>query len=160
MSTFKRRYFTLLPAVAVLGLASACGGGEEPAPDAGETAAPTAAPASPATAPTTGASTTGNVIEVVMTTTDAGASGTFEPATITARKGDVIRFVAEGGAAHNVSFPQADNPGKAGLPAPSPYITTAGQTWELPVTMNAGSYNFQCDPHAMMGMKGVLTVTE
>jgi plastocyanin len=37
-------------------------------------------------------------------------------------------------------------------------LATPGQSIDVPVTMGVGEYTFQCDPHAMMGMKGTLTV--
>lgn len=157
---------SLLGAVAFL--AAACGGGDN---NAGQTADNGAAPAAeaPATAPATApaaapeaapaaAPTTGNVVEVHMVTTPDGASGHFEPANVTVKKGDTVRFITDGKVAHNVEFPPAENAGKSGLPAPSAYLTAAGQTYDLPVTMDAGTYNFNCLPHSTMGMKGVLTV--
>ncbi len=87
------------------------------------------------------------------------ASGVFEPAQVTAKKGDILRFVNDGGAAHNANFAGApENAGKSGLPGATPYATAAGQSVDVPVTMEAGTYTFQCDPHAAMGMKGQLTV--
>jgi plastocyanin len=99
----------------------------------------------------------GTVHTVRMTTTQGGASGTFEPANLTVKKGDVIKYVSEGNAAHNVSFPADQNPGKSNLPGVGPYKTN-GETYELQVAMDPGTYNYQCDPHAAMGMKGTLTV--
>jgi plastocyanin len=158
---------SLLGAVAFL--AAACGGGDNS--NAGQTTDNSATPAAeaPATAPATApaatpeaapaaAPATGNVVEVKMITSPDGASGHFEPASVTVKKGDTVRFTADGKAAHNVEFPPAENAGKNGLPAPSAYLTAAGQTYDLPVTMDAGTYNFDCQPHATMGMKGVLTV--
>ncbi|HLL47700.1 MAG TPA: plastocyanin/azurin family copper-binding protein, partial [Longimicrobiaceae bacterium] len=92
-------------------------------------------------------------------TTQNGASGQFEPAQVTAKPGDVLHFVPDGGAAHNVSWPAADNPGKTGLPPASPYVTAPEQAVDQVVSMGPGTYNFQCDPHAPMGMKGTLTVS-
>lgn len=156
---------SLLGALAFL---AACGGGDNnnagqttdnaaPAAEAPATAPATAPAAEPAAAPAT-APATGNVVEVHMVTTPDGASGHFEPANVTVKKGDTVRFIADGKAAHNASFPPAENAGKSNLPGPGPFLTTAGQTYDVPVTMDAGTYNFQCDPHAAMGMKGVLTV--
>jgi hypothetical protein len=34
------------------------------------------------------------------------------------------------------------------------FLQLPGQTWDLAVKMPAGSYFFQCDPHAALGMKG------
>jgi plastocyanin len=155
MPTLKRSRFFQAPLIAALALAAACGGGEnQPAPAATE--APAAAPA--AAPGGTGPAAAGNVIEVQMITTDGGASGRFEPAQITARQGDVIRIINDGGGVHNLAFAANKNPSGAALPPSSPFLAGAGQTADVPVTMGAGSYNFECTPHAMMGMVGTLTV--
>jgi len=150
---------SLLGAVAFL---AACGGGDKGGDGAATTdnngAAPAPAAEAPATAPATAPAAQGNVVEVHMVTSPDGASGKFEPSNVTVKKGDTVRFIADGKAAHNVSFPAADNVGKSNLPATGTYMTAANQTYDVPVTMDAGTYNFQCDPHATMGMKGVLTV--
>lgn len=144
---------TILPALA-LALLSACGGGEQkPAEE------PAAAPAQPAPPAPTAAAATGDTITVRMVTTQNGAAGQFEPAAVTAKPGDVLRFVSDGGAQHNVSWPADQNAGATGLPAPSAYVMTPDQPVDVPVTFGAGTYTFQCDPHAPMGMKGTLTVS-
>lgn len=131
-----------------LSVATAACGGDATAND--EVASGVATEAS-ASAPTP----TGEVIEVKMITD--GAGNYFEPAEITANRGDVIRFVLESGV-HNVSFPSGENPGLSDLPAPSQYLQLPGQTYDLTVDMDAGEYFFQCDPHAALGMVGTLTV--
>lgn len=157
------RIMNKLSLLGVAALLAACGGGDnggQTADNSGAAAPAAEAPAAeaPATPPAAPAAQ-GNVVEVRMVTTQNGASGTFEPANVTVKKGDTVRFIAADNlAAHNVSFPPAENAGKSNLPGPSPYITTAGATYDVPVNMDAGTYNFQCDPHAAMGMKGVLTV--
>jgi plastocyanin len=141
-----------LAALAVVLLAACGGGGDEP-PKAAEPAAEPAAPvASAAPAPT------GDTVVVRMVTTQNGSGGQFEPATVTARPGDVLHFVSDGGAAHNVDFTAA-NPGVAGMPAASTYLMADGQSVDVPVNFPAGTYNFQCEPHLATPMKGVLTVT-
>jgi plastocyanin len=162
-----------LPLVALLALSAACGGGDEqaaPATTDTTTAAasgtptvevaPTTTPAAPGATATPDAG--GQVHEVQMVTTQGGASGEFQPATITVKKGDVIRWtMADGTVMHNVSFAQADsNPAGFTAPADSPFLTQAGQTYELKIDFAAGTYNYVCVPHEMMGMKGVITVTE
>lgn len=157
-----------LPVVGLLALAAACGGGESsdnaaattesaPAATTTETAAPaaTTAPAAGATAPATG-----NVVEIKMISENGGASGKFEPANVTVKKGDVIRWVmADAQAAHNVSFSMAQgNPAGFSAPADSPYLSQAGQTFEVPVSMDAGTYHYVCVPHMAMGMVGSITV--
>lgn len=135
-------------------LLAACGGGGDETPKANEPAGEMA-PA-PAPAPTASAAT-GDTIVVRMVTTQNGAGGQFEPAAITAKPGDVVRFVSDGGAAHNVDFTSV-NPGVAGMPAASSYVVADGQSVDVPVTFPAGTYNFVCQPHLATPMKGVLTV--
>jgi plastocyanin len=159
-----RKRTVVRPALAALSvlLLAACGGGGDSGSAGSASSEPSgsapAATAEPA-APSGTAAATGDTITIRMVTTQNGASGQFEPAQVTAKPGDVLHFVADGGAAHNVSWPAADNAGKAGLPAPSPYVTAAGQAVDEVVSMAPGTYNFQCDPHAAMGMKGTLTVS-
>ncbi|MEP6990906.1 MAG: plastocyanin/azurin family copper-binding protein [bacterium] len=83
----------------------------------------------------------------------------FKPSEITAEKGDIIQFTLKVGV-HNVHFLADSNPGKSGLPPASDMLQLPGQTYDLPVTFAPGRYYFQCDPHALLGMKGHLTVKE
>ena len=142
-----------LTVVALL-LLSACGGGGDAPKDAASEPSGSAAPAPPAAA-----AASGDTITIRMVTTQAGAAGQFEPAEVTAKPGDVLHFVSDGGAPHNLSFPPADNAGASGLPTPSTYLTSDGQAVDVPVTFAPGTYTFQCDPHMATGMKGKLTVT-
>jgi plastocyanin len=66
--------------------------------------------------------------------------------------------MADGQAAHNVYFDPSQNPAGAQLPPASPYLTQAGQTWEMTADMGAGSYDYICQPHAATGMTGQITV--
>lgn len=99
----------------------------------------------------------GQVIEIEMLTDDQG-NNVFRPAEFTAKRGDVVRFTL-GGGVHNVSFPADSNPG-ATFPGPSDMLQLPGQTYDVKVTQAAGRYYFQCDPHALLGMVGYMTVTE
>jgi plastocyanin len=162
-----------LPILGLLALAAACGGGDNTeTADTTTTDAPattgtptvtTTTPAAPA-APAAGAPVTpdagGQVHEVKMVTTQGGASGEFQPKTITVKKGDVIRWtMADGSAVHNVSFTSAQgNPGGFTPPADSPMYTQAGQSYEVKVDWAPGTYNYVCVPHSMMGMTGSVTV--
>jgi plastocyanin len=156
------RIMNKLSLLGVAAMLAACGGGDKPANDGAATdngAAPAPAAEAPAaTAPAAAPAAQGNVVEVHMVTTPDGAAGHFEPANVTVKKGDTVRFIADGKAAHNVAFPPAENVGKSNLPAASPYVTTPGGTYELAVNMEPGTYHFVCEPHVTMGMKGVLTV--
>jgi len=147
-----------LPLLGLAALLAACGGGDQKAASTDtDTTTAAAAPAA-APAPAAPAAAQGNVVEVRMVTSADGASGHFEPANVTVKKGDTVRFITDGKTVHNASFPPAENVGKSNLPAPGPYLTTPNQNYDLVVTMDPGTYNYQCDPHAAMGMKGVLTV--
>lgn len=151
-----------LPLLGMVALLAACGGGDKTSDNGGAAAGTdtTTAAAAPAAAPAPApAAAQGNVVEVHMVTSPDGASGHFEPANVTVKKGDTVRFITDGKTVHNVSFPAAENAGKNGLPAVGTYLTTPNQNYDVPTAgMDAGTYNFQCDPHATMGMKGVLTV--
>jgi plastocyanin len=59
-----------------------------------------------------------------------------------------------------VHFVADSNPGVPALPAASPMLQLPGQTYDLPVGFATGKYYFQCDPHALLGMTGHLTVNE
>jgi plastocyanin len=128
----------------------ACGGDKPAATDSAAGAAPAAAASAGAPAPT------GTVITIEMITDDTG--NYFKPAEVTAKPGDVLKFVLTTGV-HNVHFLADSNPGVSGLPAATAFAQLPGQALEIPVTMAAGkSYYFQCDPHAALGMKGHVTV--
>ena len=139
----------LLVAGAAL-LGAGCGT-DSPPPTVDGAVAAGASPAAAEVAPT------GRVIEVKMVTDDRG--NYFDPEAFAASPGDVVRFVLVSGV-HNVSFPAADNPGARVLPEASPYLQIPGQTHDLVVALPSGEYRFQCDPHAALGMVGVMTVRE
>lgn len=124
----------------------ACGGGKDaPAP-----AAPAEAAASVAAAPT------GKIIVIEMFTDETG--NYFKPKEVEAHVGDVLRFTL-GVGVHNVHFLADSNPGVPNLPPASEMLQLPGQTFDVPVTFAPGkSYYFQCDPHALLGMKGHVKV--
>jgi plastocyanin len=94
---------------------------------------------------------------VVQVTVGAEGEMRFEPDTVTLHRGDVVRFVAFSGV-HDVHFPKEANPGAARLPDASDWLLREGDRYELKVELAPGTYHFQCDPHALMGMKGTLIV--
>ncbi len=81
-------------------------------------------------------------------------SNIFTPKDITIDVGQTVRWVNKGGT-HNINGTQAtfpNNPESFGNGAPS-----AG--WSYDFTFNKeGFYNYQCDPHASLGMTGTVTV--
>jgi plastocyanin len=149
---------------------AACGGekkAEAPAAAAPEAAAP--APAAEAPAMAAAPAPTGATIDVSMEL--VGSTYKYDPATITAKAGDVIKFHNKSGGPHNVAFDGA------GIPSGSAAAVDAalGANKMGPLTgallvepnavftfstagLPAGTYNFHCTPHQALGMKGVLTV--
>ena len=84
----------------------------------------------------------------------------FEPAITTAHQGDTLRFTEASGALHNVRFTKQAPGAKLGSAATTPYLTAKGQTYDVVVDQRftVGTYEFVCDPHAAIGMKGTLIV--
>ena len=98
----------------------------------------------------------GKVIVVELSSDDKG--NYFTPSEVNAKQGDVIRYTLKVGV-HNVHFLADSNAGKSGYPsAPSDMLQLPGQTYDVLVNFPAGTYYFQCDPHAALGMKGHVVV--
>lgn len=138
-------------AIAAVALLVACGGDQQPAPSQTTqqpSATQTAGPLTPAAG--------GKVIEVEMITDGEGSY--FKPRDVHANRGDVVRFTLKVGV-HNVNFLADSNVGKSGFPtAPGEFLQLPGQTYDIAASMEPGSYYFQCDPHAALGMRGSLIV--
>lgn len=95
------------------------------------------------------------VIIVEMITDDQG-NNRYVPNDITADDGDVLRFTLTVGV-HNVHFVADSNKSITTLP-PSAMLQIPGQTYDVAVDWPDGRYFFQCDPHALLGMVGHVTV--
>ncbi|MFL5386626.1 MAG: plastocyanin/azurin family copper-binding protein [Longimicrobiaceae bacterium] len=108
------------------------------------------------------------VHEVKMTL--SGTTARFDPATLTIRPGDRVRFVVVSGAPHNVSFDPAKVP--AGVrralaaampnqmqPLSGPLLLSAGDSYTISFAgVEPGRYDFYCMPHVGMQMKGTVVV--
>jgi plastocyanin len=159
----------LLASVAIVG---ACGGGGEAKKD---TAAVTPAPSTPAPAtpaPATGAvakvPATGQTVTIKMLGDDKGYR--FDPANVTIKSGDAVKFVMVSGGPHNVAFDPATIPAdsKAQLDAnmdqklselSSPNLLNPNEEYVISFGgVKPGKYDFHCTPHLAMGMKGTITV--
>jgi plastocyanin len=148
-------------------LAACGGGGETRAAQSGDSAAPAAAPAVPAAGSVAPAPITGTIHEVKMLGDAQGYR--YEPATITVKPGDGIRFVMVSGGPHNVAFDPATIPADvkdqlfANMPnsmdGSSPMLINPNETWELSLgNIKPGRYPFHCTPHLAMNMKGEIVV--
>ena len=165
----------LLASAALLG---ACGGEKAatdsaaattPAPSATTTPDTTAAaPAAPAAGAAAAAPATGTTHEVKMIGDASGYK--FEPANITVKQGDAIKFINVSGGPHNVTFQNvADAAAKAQLDANMPGAKLGELSGPMVMAPNegytvsfakvpAGKYDYICMPHAAMNMKGAVTV--
>jgi plastocyanin len=146
--------------VSVLALAAlaACGGEPKPAE---QTSAPstTTPAASASTTPMGGPFTPdpGGKVVVVDLRSD-GTGNSFTPSEVHVKPGDVVRYTLKVGV-HNIHFLADSNAGRSGYPeTASDMLQMPGQTLDLLVHLPKGTYYFQCDPHAALGMKGHLIV--
>lgn len=99
-----------------------------------------------------------------------GQTYKFDPANLTIKQGDGIKWVMVSGGPHNVAFDPAKVPDDvervlaANMPdqqAPlsGPYKTQPGETYTVSFAgVKAGTYDYVCTPHIMMGMTGKITV--
>lgn len=163
----------LLTSAVVLG---ACAGADKNAGDttavAIDTSTSAVAPAAPAPAPAgapgTAAPITGTTHEVKMVGDAQGYR--FEPANITVKAGDGIKFLMVSGGPHNVAFDPATIPADMQGQLDANISEKMGQLSSA-MKMNAGEsitvsfanikpgkYPFNCTPHLALGMKGEVTV--
>lgn len=170
-----RFYGIALAASAVV--LGACAGGDKSAGDTTAVAMDTAAPAASAPAATTtpaaaGTATmapvTGTIHEVKMLGDAAGYR--FEPANITVKAGDGIKFITVSGGPHNVAFDPATIPADvqpqldANIPEKMGQLSSAlkmnaGESVTISfANIKPGKYPFHCTPHLALGMKGEITV--
>lgn len=84
----------------------------------------------------------------------------FEPANVIAQHGDTVRFVEGAAVMHNVHFTKEAHGARLGAAEMGPYLTAKGQTYDMVIDrrFTDGIYEYVCDPHAAIGMKGTLVV--
>jgi len=161
----------------------ACAGGENKPGDtthvAVDTSSTTTTTTGGATSTTPGATTTGGsstMAAITGTTKTVNMVGDakgyrFEPANITVKQGDGIKFVVVSGGPHNVAFDPATIPAdvKSQLDAnmgtdkmgelSSNMKMNPGESVTVSfANIKPGQYPFHCTPHLALGMKGTITV--
>jgi plastocyanin len=138
--------------------------------DTSSKSAPAAAGAAPAAGSAAAAPATGKTIDVKMLGDEKGYR--FDPATITVKAGDAIKFTNVTGGPHSVGFdpakvppavqPQltANMPGDHSMgPLEGPMLLQPNETYVISFgKIPAGTYDFHCTPHLALGMKGTITV--
>ena len=164
----------VLASAVVLG---ACGGEKQPVAD---TTATTTTPSAATTTDTSAAASAGAAGAVAA----APATGTthevkmigdakgyrFEPADITIKQGDAVKWIMVSGGPHNVAFLNltdpttkaqlnANMPGQHMAEDSSPLLMQPNEAYTVSFAkIPAGKYDYDCTPHAAMGMKGTITV--
>jgi len=160
----------------------ACGGGSKgaasnsdttaaSAPAASESAAaPAPAPAAggAATSSATAAPITGKTWDVKMVGDDKGYR--FDPAALTIKEGDGVKFTVVSGGPHNVAFDSTAIPAGATAqltanmpnqmsPLTSNFLMNPGESVTISFAkVPKGTYPVHCVPHLALGMKGSITV--
>jgi plastocyanin len=94
----------------------------------------------------------------------------FDPANVTIKQGDAVKWVMVSGGPHNVAFQNVTDPAvKAQLDAnmpgqklgelSGPMIMQPNETYIVSFAkVPAGKYDYICTPHAALNMKGSITV--
>ena len=164
-----RLYALTAATILILG---ACAGGDtanNTATDTGAAATtPTPTPPAGGGQTTAGAAITGTTHEVRMVLD--GQTYKFDPANLTIKQGDGVKWVMVSGGPHNVAFDPAKVPDDvesvltANMPnqqAPlsGPYLTQPNEAYTVSFAgVKPGTYDYVCTPHVMMGMTGKITV--
>ena len=176
------RFYGFAVAVGAMTL-GACAGGEKQPGDTTHVAVDTSTAATATTttggAASTTAGTTGGAVAmapITGTTKTVNMVGDakgyrFEPANITVKQGDGIKFVVVSGGPHNVAFdpatippdvkPQLDaNMGTDKMGELSSNLkTNNGESVTVSFgKIKPGQYPYHCVPHLALNMKGVITV--
>jgi plastocyanin len=176
----KMRFYGFAVAVGVIAL-GACAGGEKNPADTTHVAVDTSASSAStttSTATTPGGATSGAAAMAPITGTThevkmvGDAKGyRFEPANITVKQGDGIKFVVASGGPHNVAFDPATIPADVKPQLDANMGTDKMGELSSNMKMNPGDavtisfgnikpgqYPFHCVPHLALNMKGVITV--
>ena len=169
------RFYGIAPAASAVVL-GACAGGDKNAGDttavAVDTSAAATTPAPAAAAPAGGAAAmaaiTGTTHEVKMVGDAQGYR--FEPANLTIKAGDGIKFTTVSGGPHNVAFDPATIPTDvqgqldANISEKMGQLSSAlkmnpGESITVSfANIKPGKYPYHCTPHLALGMKGEITV--
>jgi len=143
--------------------------GTDSAATASTPAAATASASTNATNSEAAAPISGQTIEVKMLQ-DTQGNYRFDPADITIKSGDGVKFTMVSGGPHNVAFDPTQIPAaaKAQLSAnmqqqvselSSPMMMNPNETYTISFgKMPPGQYTYHCTPHLALGMKGTITV--
>jgi plastocyanin len=167
---------TLLASAAVL--LGACGGGGDNNAGATSGATSTAAATPPAGGQPAAGGAAGGAAAAQAPTGQThtvrmigdGSTYKFDPASITIKRGDAVKWVMVSGGPHNVAFQDTGIPAGASAqlsanmpnqqaPLSSPMLMQPNEEYTVSFAgVPAGTYNYICTPHQAMNMKGTVTV--
>jgi len=118
--------------------------------------------AAPVSAQTTVAPAAHVVVVQLVLRNNPSVPFAFEPSSVQVQQGDTIRFTEAADAVHNVRFIKQAPGAKLGAAAVGPFLSKVGETYSLVIDSRfaVGKYEYVCDPHQMLGMKGTLIVAE
>ena len=163
---------SILTAVVSAVLLAACGGDKKSSTDSAAStpaAATASSPSSPGGDVDAAAPITGQTVEVKMLQ-DTQGNYRFDPADITIKSGDGVKFTMVSGGPHNVAFDPTQIPvaAKAQLSAnmqqqvselSSPMMMNPNETYTISFgKIPPGTYAYHCTPHLALGMRGTITV--
>lgn len=102
------------------------------------------------------------VIVQLVQRNDPAVPFAFEPSVVQVQQGDTVRFAEAASVLHNVRFVSQARGAKLGRAAVGPYLAKVGDTYTLIIDdrFTAGKYEYVCEPHQMLGMKGTMIVSE
>lgn len=99
------------------------------------------------------------VVEVRMI--DAGGGQwRFEPSSVEAHTGDIVRFIQDDIAPHNVQFQDVPAGTQLGAAIMGPFLLQKGETYDIAIDdrFTPGAHTYVCTPHEPLGMVGQITV--
>jgi len=85
----------------------------------------------------------------------------FEPADITVKAGDIVRWIQTTATPHNVDFRAGPDGAVPAVDMPmGPFLMAPDETYEVVIGDNfaPGTTEYVCTPHEYMGMVGTITV--
>ena len=86
----------------------------------------------------------------------------FDPAVVNVQPGDTVVFTEAANVLHNVHFMKEPPGAKLGAATVSPWLMKLGDTYTIVLDkrFTAGTYEYVCEPHQMIGMHGTMILAK
>ena len=102
--------------------------------------------------------------KVIVKLVDNGgpAPYAFDPPVVNVQPGDTVVFTEAANVLHNVHFMKEPAGAKLGSATVSPWLMKLGDTFTvvLDKRFTAGTYEYVCEPHQMLGMHGTMILAK